>query len=41
MWPLKPLIPRIDTKYVGRSSPLGLRNVTTLTFQGHFTSSVT
>jgi len=40
-WPLKLLIPRIDTKYVGWSWPIGSRNVTTLTFQGHVTSSVT
>jgi len=37
MWPLK----RIDTKYAGRSWPLGSRNVTTLTNHGHMTSSFT
>jgi len=34
-------IKRFDTKYVGRSWPLGSLNVTTLTFQGLITSSAT
>ena len=34
-------IKRLDTKYVERSWPLRSLNVTTLTFQGHVTSSVT
>ena len=34
-------IKRIDVKYVVRSWPLGTLSVTTLTFQGHLTSSVT
>jgi len=34
-------IKRNDTRYVGRSWPLGSLNVTTLTFQGQVTSSAT
>jgi len=40
MWPLKPLIPRIDANHMGRSGPLGSRNFTILTFEGHVISWV-